>query len=146
MGTLSTELAAHLEEIGERPRIYADANVAAGLVTFMRERLRWDVFFVIEDDQLRRASDPEHYQMARRLRRTLVTFDRDFLDERRFPEQESGGVIVLSGPDEKALRRLLRTIDRELFGGPARPQSPPVSATPLEGRKLDVHPGWSSER
>ncbi len=50
MGTLSSELAAHAERLSPRPRIYADANVPAGIVTYMREELGWDVLFVIEDD------------------------------------------------------------------------------------------------
>src|SRR5258706_3870481 len=35
MGTLSSELAAHAEHLSPRPRIYADANVPAGLVAYM---------------------------------------------------------------------------------------------------------------
>src|SRR5205814_7919086 len=80
MGTLPEELAPHAERIVARPRIYADANVPAGLVAHMRTRLRWDVLFVVEEDDLRRASDARHYQLAQQLRRTLVTMDRDYLD------------------------------------------------------------------
>ena len=44
MGTLSSsELAPHAQRISSRPRIYADANVPAGLVAHMRLRLQWDV-------------------------------------------------------------------------------------------------------
>ena len=42
MGTLFSELAPHVERLAG-PRIYADANVPAGIVAFMRERLNWDV-------------------------------------------------------------------------------------------------------
>ena len=66
--------------------------------------LNWDVFSVIEDDALRRATDEEHYQLARKLRRRLISLDRDYFDERRFPMEESGGVIVLSAPDEEGWR------------------------------------------
>jgi len=95
MGTLSEALAAHAERLVARPRIYADANVPAGLVAHMRTRLRWDVLFVVEEDELRRASDVRHYQLAQQLRRTLVTMDRDYLDDRRFPPAGSGGVLVI---------------------------------------------------
>ena len=44
MGTLSSEFKSCLQVVGEKPRIYADANIAAGLVAFMRERLRWTSF------------------------------------------------------------------------------------------------------
>ena len=56
-----------------RPRIYADANVPAGLVAHMRIDLQWDVLFVLEQDDLRRAPDVKHYRLAQQLRRTLVT-------------------------------------------------------------------------
>ena len=35
MGTLSSELAPHAEKLTARPRIYADANVPAGIVAHM---------------------------------------------------------------------------------------------------------------
>ena len=89
MGTLSTELAPHAERCRRAPRIYADANVPAGLVAHMRIRLHWDVLFVVEEDDLRRAPDLKHYQLAQQLRRTLVTMDRDYLDDRRFPPERA---------------------------------------------------------
>jgi hypothetical protein len=52
VGTLSSELAPHAERLTPRPRIYADANVPAGVVAFMRQRLHWDVLYVIEHDDL----------------------------------------------------------------------------------------------
>src|SRR5258708_23059743 len=115
MGTLSTELATHAERLSPRPRIYADANVPVGLVAHMRHALHWDVLFVIEDDDLRRAPDVKHYRLAQQLRRTLVTMDRDYLDDRRFPPAETGGVLVISGPDERQLALLLTRVDRVLF-------------------------------
>ena len=66
MGTLASELGAHAERIAGQPRVYVDANVPAGLVAFMRSELQWDVLFVIEHDDLRRARDGEHYRLARR--------------------------------------------------------------------------------
>ena len=64
MGTLFTELAPHAQRLSARPRIYADANVPAGLVAYMRLRLQWDVLFVVEEDTLRRAPDLKHYRLA----------------------------------------------------------------------------------
>ena len=64
----------------------------------MRLRLQWDVLFVLEEDDLRRAPDAKHYQLAQQLRRTLVTMDRDYLDDRRFPPVASGGVLVIHAP------------------------------------------------
>src|SRR2546426_12661006 len=134
MGTLSSELGPHAERLTGHPRIYVDANVPARLVAFMRSTLQWDVLFVMEHDDLRRARDGEHYRLARRLRRTLITLDRDYLDDRGFPPAESGGVIVLSAPGEPGFIGLLRRLDRDVFHVVERDEV--VAPLPLEGRKL----------
>ncbi|HEY7447797.1 MAG TPA: DUF5615 family PIN-like protein [Vicinamibacterales bacterium] len=146
MRTLSSELGPHAERLSSKPRVYADANVPAGLVGFMRTRLKWDVLFVLEHDELRRARDTEHYRLARQLRRTLVTLDRDYLDDRRFPPSEGSGVLVISAPHERDLARVLRRIDRALFAG-LRVQDPATNGAglPLEGRKLHAHADWTAQ-
>lgn len=138
MGTLASELGAHAGRIAGAPRIYVDANVPAGLVGFMRATLGWDVLFVIEHDDLRRARDGDHYRLARQLRRTLITLDRDYLDDRRFPPAESGGVLVLTAPQENGFVMLLRRLDQEVFRAPA-PNGVALPRLPLEGRKLHMH-------
>jgi len=142
MGTLSSELAPHAEKLTARPRIYADANVPAGLVAHMRFRLHWDVLFVLEHDDLRRAADVRHYRLAHQLRRTLVTMDRDYLDDRQFPLAESGGVLVIHAPDERQLSSLLDRVDRRLFH--PEDSEEPVTA-PLTGRKLQVNTDWGRD-
>ena len=84
--------------------MYADANIPNGVVSYMRTRLGWDVLFVLEHDDLRRARDTEHFRLARQLGRTLVTLDHDYDDDRRFPPREGAGVIVFTAPDEQRLR------------------------------------------
>jgi len=133
MGTLSSELGPFVERSAEQPRVYADANVPMGVVGFMREKLGWDVLFVLEHDDLRRARDVEHFRLARQLGRTLVTLDRDYLDDRLFPPEEGAGVIVFSVPDERWLRKLLSRMDRELF------RVEDARALPLERRKVEWH-------
>ena len=148
MGILSEQLAAHAERLVARPRIYADANVPAGLVSHMRERLQWDVLFVLEEDGLRRAPDVKHYRLAQQLRRTLVTLDRDYLDDRRFPPAEGAGVLVISAPDERELLSLLDRLDTTLFrrtAGDAERHLAEAAALPLEGRKLHAHTDWGRE-
>ena len=130
MGTLSSELNPHAARIAQDPRIYADANIPTGVVAFMRQRLRWDVLFVLEHDDLRRARDIEHYRLARQLGRTLITLDRDYIDDRNFPPEEGAGVIVFWAPDEQRLRSLLRKADRTVF------RAEGAAPLPLEGRKL----------
>jgi hypothetical protein len=145
MRTLSSELGPHAERLSSRPRVYADANMPAGLVGFMRTRLKWDVLFVLEYDELRRARDTEHYRLARQLRRTLVTLDRDYLDDRRFPPSEGAGVLVISAPHERDLARVLRRIDRALFAGlRAQDRATNGAGLPLEGRKLHAHADWTA--
>lgn len=136
MGTLWSELGPIAAGVADRPRVYADANVPAGLVSFMRATLGWDVFFVIEQADLRRAPDVEHYRLARQLRRTLVTFDRDYLDDRRFPPRQGAGVLVVAAPDRRTLEALLARIDSGLFKSTGSP-------LPLEGRKLHAYSDWS---
>lgn len=128
MGTLASELGPKVDAGADRPRIYADANLPAPIVAFMRRELAWDVFFVMEHEDLRRAPDIQHYRLARQLRRVLVSFDRDYFDDRRFPPGESGGVLIVSAPDEAALRSLLIDADRNLLR--------PFSTANLAGRKL----------
>lgn len=137
MGTLATELGEFAEQLTEAPRVYVDANLPAGLVRFMRERLKWNVLFVMEDDQLRRAADIEHFRLAMQLRRTLLTLDHDYLDDARFPPVEGGGLVVLSAPHEEQFERLLKQIDRAIFLN--------GSHMPLAGRKLHVHADWSGD-
>jgi len=150
MKTLSSELSELAHLLASGPRVYADANVPAGLVGFMRSRLHWDVLFVVEHEEMRRLSDAEHYQMAQQLSRTLVTLDRDYLDDGRFPPERTSGVVVVSAADERGMARILSRLDRSLFrpganagGGCAGDATPPP--LPLAGRKLLVHPDWAEQ-
>ena len=143
MDTLASRLGGIIEGLTDAPRVYCDANLPAGLIRFMRERLRWDVFFVMEEDDLRRASDLEHFRMAAQLRRTLLTLDRDYLDDVRFPPAEGSGVLVLSAPHQEQFERLLSHVDRVLFrASPGTRRTPETSRMPLLGRKLHVHTDW----
>jgi hypothetical protein len=143
VGTLASELGGHAHQLSGQPRVYVDANVPAGLVAFMRTALSWDALFVIEHDDLRRAPDGEHYRLARQLRRTLITLDRDYLDDRKFPPERSGGVVVLMAPTQGGFIQLLKRLDREVLRMPtaAWPEHSD-EPLPLEGRKLHVHVDW----
>ena len=99
----------------------------------MRTRLRWDVVFVVEHDDLRRLRDEEHYRLARELRRTLITLDRYYLDDLKFLSDESGGVLVLAAPEEKGYMALLARLDAELLR---------QVSLPLYGCKLHVNVDW----
>ncbi len=137
MGTLWSELGPVADGGADGPRVYADANVPAGLVAFMRRRLGWDVLFVMEQPDLRRARDVEHFRLARQLRRTLVTLDRDYLDDRLFPAAAGAGVIVLAAPTPAGFEALLTRLDIGLFQAAG-------GRLPLDGRKLHAHVDWPS--
>lgn len=134
MGTLASGLRPIAEELAGAPRVYVDANLPVGVVDAMRRDLGWDVLFVLEHDDLRRARDAEHFRRARDLGRTLITLDRDFLDDKRFPIDESPGVVVLFAPDESGLVRLLARVDREVL------RSAEGDALSITGRKIQVVP------
>jgi predicted nuclease of predicted toxin-antitoxin system len=140
MGTLWSELATVADDVADGPRVYADANVPAGLVTYMRTTLGWDVLFVIEHADLRRARDIEHFRLARQLRRTLVTLDRDYLDDREFPPAETSGVLVISAPNQRGLQLLLKRVDAELF----RTAGATMVALPLDKTKRQMFPEFGA--
>jgi hypothetical protein len=117
VGTLASELGGHAQQLSGQPRVYVDANVPAGLVSYMRATLSWDVMFVLEHPDLRRAPDGEHYRLARRLRRTLITLDREVLR----PAMRGGS-----------------TREADTAPWPEHSDDP----LPLEGRKLHVHVDW----
>jgi hypothetical protein len=148
VGTLASELGGHAQQMSGQPRVYVDANVPAGLVAYMRSALSWDVLFVIEHDDLRRARDDEHYRLARQLRRTLITLDRDYLDDRKFPLDRSGGVVVLMAPTHGGFIQLLKRLDKEVLRAARADWTEHPDgeeALPLEGRKLHVHVDWDGK-
>jgi predicted nuclease of predicted toxin-antitoxin system len=136
MGTLASALSPIAADLTDAPRVYVDANMPLGVVTFMRQTLGWDVLFVLEDPSLRRAPDHDHFVHALDYNRTLITLDFDFLDDRRFPLASSPGVIVLSAPDARGLERLLHRVDRNFLRDGAAAAVP----LPLRGRKVTLTP------
>jgi hypothetical protein len=69
--------------------------------------------------------------------------DRDYLDDRRFPPGESGGVLVVQAPDERQLSALLDRLDRMMF---QQDDADETAALPLVGRKLQVNTDWGREK
>jgi hypothetical protein len=131
MGTMASALRPFARHLAGVPQVYADANIPVGAVAVMRQQLGWDVLHVIEDDAWRRACDRDHFTHALDLGRTLITLDRDFLDDRSFPPALSPGVIVCSASDEAMLKRLLTHIDGAVFRASD-------DSRPLRGKKLWV--------
>jgi hypothetical protein len=132
MGTLWIELGPVADAVSDRPRVYADANVPAGIVAFMREKLRRDVLSVMEQPDLRRARDTEHYRLARQLRRTLVTWTAITWMIAVLPALGSGCWSL----------RPRRTRPRRAAGAARRPLIYRRHFA-LDGRKLHAHSDWS---
>jgi predicted nuclease of predicted toxin-antitoxin system len=84
----------------------------------------WNAVFVSEVN-LRGRSDEEVFAFAWSDNRVILTHDRDFLDDRRFPPHRNPGVVVLPGAEgsnavlEKELARVLITLGsyREAYRG-----------------------------
>lgn len=138
MGSLASELRPIAEELSAAPRVYVDANLPWGAVTYMRHTLRWDVLFVLEHDDIRRAPDRDHFRRALDLGRTLITLDRDFVDDRRFPPEDSPGVVICAAPDESNLLKLLARLDKTVL------RADGASGLPLRGRKIHMTSGPES--
>ena len=72
---------------------------------------------------------------------TLISLDRYYLDDRRYPPAESSGVLIINAPNERELTGLLTRVDRALFQVPESGSAP----LPLEGRKLQVFSDWGRD-
>jgi aspartyl/asparaginyl-tRNA synthetase len=75
-----------------KPRFYADENFPILATTILRRR-KADVL-TVQDTRRKRHPDENHAAEALRLRRVLITCDRDYLDERRFPLVHCPALVV----------------------------------------------------
>jgi hypothetical protein len=75
-----------------RPRFYADENFPSVAIQILRQ-LGADVL-TVHDARLRRHPDENHVAAALRLGRILITCDRDYLNDRRFPLVHCPALIV----------------------------------------------------
>lgn len=108
-------------EIVERGRFVVDESLGEGVARVMKEA-GWNVVFA-PDVGLGGHSDEDVFAFAWKEDRILLTHDRDFLDNRRFPFNRNPGVVVMPGGDGKgdglvnALREVLNLLGhfRRLF-------------------------------
>lgn len=89
-----------------RTKFLADESLGAQAAELIRREWKANVEFA-PDVGLGGRDDTEVFAYAWRNRRVLLTHDRDFMDDRRFPEQRNAGVVVLPGGsgDEHGLIR-----------------------------------------
>ncbi len=117
------ETAAFRRQFAKKARFLLDENLPVGIADGMR-RLGWNTKTSAELG-LRGRGDEELFALAHRRDRVLVTCDRGFLNERRFPPHRNPGVIVLhggSGDTQALVNGLLAVLPlvgnhRELFRG-----------------------------
>jgi predicted nuclease of predicted toxin-antitoxin system len=81
----------------KQSKFFVDENRGREVTAFLREK-KLNVRDVFEEGLVGR-SDEDVMAFAWRTRCILLTHDRDFLDDSRFPEDRNPGVIVLPGGD-----------------------------------------------
>ncbi|HTD17748.1 MAG TPA: DUF5615 family PIN-like protein [Chthoniobacterales bacterium] len=76
-----------------KPRFYADEDFPQLATDILKRLLKADVL-TVQDNRRRGQPDQNHIAEALRLGRILVTCDRDYLDERRFPLVHCPALVV----------------------------------------------------
>ena len=78
-----------------KARFLIDESAGEGLARALRD-VGWNAIFVSEVGLVSHA-DEEVFALAWREDRVILTHDRDFLDDRRFPYHRNPGIVVLPG-------------------------------------------------
>ncbi len=91
-----------------KPRFYADENFPR-IATAILGRLGGNVL-TVQNVQRERQPDENHIAEALRLRRILITCDRDYLNERRFPLVHCPAVVVCDF-GSGTIKEMLHTFD-----------------------------------
>jgi predicted nuclease of predicted toxin-antitoxin system len=88
----AAEIENYRRTIKRKPRFYVDEDVPSLAVEILRE---WKFNVLTAEEAGRRGHpDENHLAEARKQDRTLITCDRDYLNERRFPLNQSSALIV----------------------------------------------------
>jgi len=95
----------------KRTKFLVDESVGKEVADWLKE-IGWNARFV-GDEGLNGRSDEDILAYAWRTKRMLIAFDRDFLDDKKFPFNRNPGVVVISGGSgntESLIKSLQRTI------------------------------------
>jgi predicted nuclease of predicted toxin-antitoxin system len=105
--TPDPDIEAYVRQFRKKSRFLVDESLGIEVANVLRD-MGWNAKFVSEVG-LGGHSDEDIFAHAWSLDRILLTHDRDFLDDRRFPPYRNPGVVVLPGAegDEEALLRAL---------------------------------------
>jgi predicted nuclease of predicted toxin-antitoxin system len=90
-----TEEAEGTWRAAKQTKFFVDESLGPETTAYLREKGLnvKDVF----EERLKGRSDEDVLAFAWRSRRVLLTHDRDFLDDQRFPEHRNPGIIILPG-------------------------------------------------
>lgn len=110
-------------EFRKKARFVIDESLGVGVAMALRD-YGWNAVYV-EEIGLAGHSDEDVFAFAWKEDRVLLTHDRDFLDDRRFPFHRNPGLIVLPGADGsgagliEALRSVMSLVGqfREAYRG-----------------------------
>jgi Domain of unknown function (DUF5615) len=95
---ISSDLWTDFGEIKPKLRIVADANFPSPLIKLMRNR-RIDIR-TAQSLGLHRLSDEDLLQKVAQRGCVLITLDRDFWSDSKFPLHQKGGIIFVDGKKE----------------------------------------------
>jgi DNA invertase Pin-like site-specific DNA recombinase/predicted nuclease of predicted toxin-antitoxin system len=85
------------QPLNKKSRFFVDESLGEEAANWLRERGYSATY--AGDVGLLGHSDDDIFSYAWRERRMLLTHDRDFLDDKRFPEHRNPGLVVLPGGD-----------------------------------------------
>lgn len=89
------EISAYMEEHRGKARFLVDENLGVDVATLTKE-WGWNVKY-INDVGLIGQPDEKVFAYARKQNRIILTHDKDFLDDQKYPLKISPGVVVLPG-------------------------------------------------
>ena len=89
------EIAAAARRWKKRARFLVDESIGPEAAAFLREQ-GWNAT-AVQDVGLTGRSDEDVYALAAREDRIVLSHDRGFFDDRRFPPHPRAGVVVLPG-------------------------------------------------
>jgi hypothetical protein len=110
-------------------KLYADENINDGLVSYLKRHYQANIISAIELGHAGQ-SDDFQFKQAYKLKRFLLTCDRDFLDHKLFPFNQMVGVILLDIPNvEFGIGFVGRILINEII----------PSGKEMEGTKIVIH-------
>lgn len=107
---------AKMKQLSGMARFYSDHNIDA-VITHI---LRWEKLDVVTAKDIQAGQQPDefHYKYAFSSKRVLLTHDKDFLDDERFPLSQTYGAVIFNvdAADAGQIARALQVVTVILAG------------------------------